>query len=151
MKPIQPIEYSKFKIEVYSKDGQHICDAMINKYNIFYCPALLAGHQYDLIFSYDDIFLLALEFTSDNAGKVTYLSPAHILIVNEISKHSLKVGADLASKVKRSIEFGVPLSDWEKRLLENINISGQYLKSTCNRPHKVIKFKAGNELASKVK
>jgi hypothetical protein len=151
MNPINKIDYSKFKVQIYSPDGEFICDAMINKYNAFYCPELIAGQPYDIIFSYDDIFLMAIAFNSENTGKVSYLSPAHILIVNEISKHQPKAGSDLATKVKRREEYKVPLQQWEKWLLENIDISGQYLKTTCHDSGSIIKYKAGNDLASKVK
>ena len=79
MIPTNPIDYTKFKIEVYSPDGTFIKEAQKNSANIFYRPGLTTGQEYIIVFSYDNILLLISDFTCNTSGKVVYLSPAHFV------------------------------------------------------------------------
>lgn len=145
------IDYSKFLIEIYTYSGEKPKNARINQNNDFYASGLVPGIEYNVLFTYDDIYLLCAAFTCDSSGKVIYLSPSHFAIVNEISKHSYKAGADLANKVKRLRNVDVPLSRWEKLIVTNFNQSFHDVYKACIKNVKPIRFKAGADLAGKVK
>lgn len=148
MKTIDKIDFSKFRVDVYNPDGTYVCSAKTNSNFDFYCSDLIAGQSYDLIFSYDEIFLLAIEFKSELAGRVTYIDPPHILIVNQISNKPINIGKQFDEMVKRRIEYEIPIMGWEKRLLQNQLATGNFANTLCNYPFKVNKYKAGNDFAS---
>ena len=145
------IDYSKFLIEIYTYSGEKLKDARINQKNDFFGDGLVPGTEYNILFTYEDIFLFWAAFICDNTGKVVYLCPAHFMIVNEISKHSLKAGSDLANKVKSLRIKDIPLSRWEKIIVDHYNQSHHDTMRDCIKNIKPLKFKAGSDLASKVK
>ena len=151
MNPTNIIDYSKFKIEVYSPDGEFIGDAKINKENIFYYPNLLTGQEYNIVFSYKGFFLLTLAFTSQSNGKVSYLNPAHVIFNNEVLKSSQRFLNALNETLKFNDFIDKNLQYWEKILMENAVMTKRYHKEIKIPAKRVIKFKAGNELATKVK
>jgi hypothetical protein len=151
MLPDGKIDYSKFLIEIYTYSGDKLKNARINQNNDFFGDGLVSGTIYNILFTYDDIYLLCAEFMCDSTGKVIYLSPSHFMIVNEISKHSCKAGADLSNKVKRLRINDIPPTRWEKLLVANYNQTHHDVAKACIKNIKPIKFKAGSDLASKVK
>ena len=151
MLPGDKIDYSKFLIEIYTYSGEKLKNARINQNNDFFGDGLVPDVEYNILFTYDDIYLLCIAFKCDSTGKVIYLSPSHFMIVNEISKHSYKAGADLANKIKRLRNINVPLSRWEKIIVSNFNRTYHDVIKACIKNVKPVRFKAGNELASKVK
>ena len=151
MLPTNIIDYSKFKIEVYSPDGQFIKDVPKNSINIFYCAGLIPGQEYTVLFIYDNILVLCVSFTSNNNGKVVYLDPSHFLYNNEISYLSFNANSDLAKKVKDLALLKETYQLWEKMVTDNAIIKNRSHKEIKIPAKRVIKFKAGNELATKVK
>jgi len=151
MATIQQIDYSKFKCEVYSPDGTFISEARKNSANNFYCHGLVPGQKYDLVFSYDGILIVILTFMSEEAGKVVYLSPAHILFNKGIEAPSSALLEIIKDKISKRDECKVPLLGWERKTLSIITESGKGNKSIHITEKKVHKFKAGAELAKAVK
>jgi hypothetical protein len=151
MEPTGKIDYSKFLIEIYTYSGEKLKKASINQNNDFYSSGLVPGMEYNIVFSYDNIFLLCAAFKCDTEGKVVYFCPAHFVYNNEVSMLSAKAGADLSNKVKRSAAVNVPLTLWQKKLIANFFDSHHEATKTCINNVKHIKFKAGSDLASKVK
>ncbi len=151
MQPINPIDYKNFNIEVFSPDGIFIKEGKINSAGVFYCPGLTPGQKYMVVFSYDNILLLIADFMCDNSGKVVYLSPGHFVFNNSISTIPPKAGNELATKIKRREEFKVPFQLWEKKIIENVSLSGNIKERICPNAHRLVRFKAGAELAKSVK
>ena len=151
MKPIPPIEYKNFLIEVFSPDGTFIKNAEINTVGVFYCPGLTPGQQYLIVVSYDGILLLLADFITDAVGQVVYLSPGHFVFNNGISFETPKAGNELATKIKRREEFKVPYQQWEKKILENYINAHHGETSMCGMNHRHPRFKAGAQLAKSVK
>ena len=151
MKPINPIDYKNFLIQVFSPDGKFIKNAQINSEGVFYCPGLTPGQLYLVVFSYDDILLLLADFTCTEAGKVVYLSPPHFVYNNDISLIPPKAGNELATKIKRREEFKVSFQQWEKHIIENFIIAHRGETSMCGMNYRHPRFKAGAALAKSVK
>jgi len=151
MKPINPIEYKNFLIQVFSPDGKFIKNAQINSEGVFYCPGLTPGQLYMVVFSYDDILLLLADFTCTETGKVVYLSPGHFVFNNGISTIPPKAGNELATKIKRREEFKVPFQQWEKKIIEYHISTYRGVTSMCGMNARHPRFKAGAALAKAVK
>ena len=145
------INYSKFKIEVFSSAGELIKEACFNSIHNFYCNGLTPGQKYSVVFSYDDILLLIADFYCDISGKVVYLSPAHFVFNNSFSLKPFKAGSELTTKIKRREECKVPFQLWEKRIIENYISSNRGEVSMCCMKRLVPRFKAGAALAKSVK
>lgn len=151
MNPLYQIDYSKFKIEVFTPEGQYIQDASINSRNTFYCQGLTPGQEYTLLFTYNNILILSAAFTCNNKGKVVYLNPAHFLYNNEVSYLAPNADSNLSNKLKTLAIMDKPYQLWEKMVLENADMIQHKHKEIKIPAKRVVKFKAGNELASKVK
>jgi len=147
----QTIDYSKFKIEVFTPDGELIKEAMINNAHDFYCAGLTPGQEYIIAFSYDDILLLCASFVCNTSGKVIYLNPAHFIFNNGVDMLSAKAGAELAKIVKRREEYKVLFQQWEKQLIENVLATNSKVVNVFSNPHFTVQYKAGYELAKIVK
>ncbi len=148
---MQQIDYSKFKCEIYAPDGIFIGEARMNSANIFYYHGLIPGQKYDLIFSYDGILIVILTFMSEEAGKVVYLSPAHILFNKGIEAPTPALLDVIKDKISKRDEYKVPLLGWERKTLSVVIESGKGKQPTQATEKKVHKFKAGAELAKAVK
>lgn len=151
MNPLFQIDFSKFKIEVYTPEGQYIKDADINSRYSFYCQGLTPGQEYTVIFIYDDILILAAAFICNYKGKVIYLSPAHFLYNNEVSYLEPDPVSALSNRLKTLAVLNKPYQLWEKMLIENSGMLNHKHHVIKIPPKRVVKFKAGNELATKVK
>jgi len=151
MPPTPTIDYSKFKIEVFSPDGISIKEAMISAAHNFYCSGLTPGQEYLIAFSYDEILLLCASFTCDSSGRVIYLSPANFLFNNALGSISMKAGAELAKIVKRREDYKISFQSWEKQLIENILSVNAKVGNLFSNPHGIPCFEAGNETATKLK
>ena len=151
MSTIAPIDYSKFLIEVFAPDGTFIKNAEINQVKNFFVAGLTPGNEYVLAFSYEGILLMCANFKCDVTGKVTYLSPAHFIFNNEASHIPAKAGSDLATKVKKRARFNVPYQTWEKELIECIINGRSGANHIFTYDTNLPCFKAGNDLATKVK
>ena len=151
MKPINKIDYSKFKCEVFSPDGILLKEARINAQNDFYCSGLVPGQEYVLVFSYSDIMIECIEFICETVDRVVYISPAHIVSNKEVHEVPHTFINSIKNKVKRHDEFNVPHMRWAKKALDAFIESTHEGKAKCIPPKKVVKFKAGSDLASKVK
>ena len=151
MATLNPIHYNKFKVKVYSPDGELIKTALMNQNHDFFCEGLVPGQEYDIIFTYDNILLLCASFVCNTAGKVVYLNPAHFLLNNGVTASAVKVGSDLALKVNLREYYNVPYQLWEKDVISNALANQRVIDIPFRQHPKIIKFKAGSDLASKVK
>ena len=148
MATLIPIDYSKFKCEVYAPDGTFIGEARTNSANNFYFPGLVPGQKYDLVFSYDGILIVIITFMTKEAGNVVYLSPAHILFNKGIEVPSAALLEIIGDKIDKQDEYHVPLQSWAKKTLAVCNVSNH---GSCASKKVVQKFKAGAALAKAVK
>jgi hypothetical protein len=151
MKEYPTYDNSKVKIEVYSPSGELITVAMMNNQHDFYCPGLVPGQQYNLVFSYNDYFLMAVAFNCKESGKVVYLSPAHFLYNRTINKSASEFAKLIKSKYKIINPTAKPLMQWEKRLFEILAASGNRVQPQCLNNNSLNLYCAGNDLASKVR
>jgi hypothetical protein len=151
MATLNPIHYNKFKVKVYSPDGELIKTALMNQNHDFFCEGLVPGQVYDIIFTYDNILLLCASFVCNTMGKVVYLNPAHFLLNNQVTATGVKVGSDLALKANLREYFNVPYQLWEKNLISNALANQRIIDIPFHQKPKIIKYKAGSDLASKVK
>ncbi|MDD3875805.1 MAG: hypothetical protein PHT69_04235 [Bacteroidales bacterium] len=151
MNPLNRIDYNKFKIEVYTPDGQFVCNVPMNAEHVFYCSGLTPGQEYTLVFFYDNLIILCASFCTIEQSKVIYLNPQHFLYNNDVSDVTFKPDSDLAEKFRTSAYLESTYQLWEKMLIDNV-MNKKY--AACKKPpppRRYIKFKAGNELATKVK
>ena len=118
MGPYKKIDYSKFKCEVYSPEGMLLQEARINALNDFYCSWLVPGHDYYVVFSYDDIMIESLLFNCDDSGKVVFISPAHIIFNNGVYIPPRTFVNGVKGKVKRREEYNVPRMRWAKKAID---------------------------------
>ncbi len=145
------IDYTKFKVEVYSPDGTYITTARINSIYNFYCQGLVPGQNYSLVFSYDGYYLMTAAFTGQVSGKVVYLSPAHFIFNKGIENPCGSFENLVKDKYKFFSTQKQPLMLWQKKIFEILAASGHPVNTTCQTAKKVVKFKAGNDLAGKVR
>jgi len=145
------IDYSKFKVEIFSSNGVLIKVASINSNYNFYCSGLVPGTEYNIIFSYDGALLLCAAYTCEKAGKVVYLNPAHFLYNYSIVLPSDEFVNKINSYIEKRNSMNIPFQMWEKKVLENIASSCKGSPKVVIRPKKVVRFKAGNDLAGKVR
>lgn len=148
---MKKIDYSKFKCEVYAPDGMFIGEAQINCLNIFYCHGLVPGQSYDLVFSYDRILLVIIDFMSEEAGKVVYLSPAHIFFNKSIEAPSDTLIAQIKDKILKKYEYHVPMQGWARKIIASCIESSKGGSINHSNKLRTHKFKAGAELAKSVK
>jgi len=148
---METIDYTKFKIEIYSPAGELIKEALINSVNDFYCPSLVTGQRYYVVFSYDEYFIMSATFSCQVSGKVVYLSPAHF-VFNKGIEYPCNIFENLINeKYKFFNSPKQPFMLWQKKVYEILAASGHPVNSTCQTAKKVVRFKAGNDLAGKVK
>ncbi|MEI7595598.1 MAG: hypothetical protein WCK02_07620 [Bacteroidota bacterium] len=167
------IDYKKFKCEIYSPDGILLNTAQTNEKNEFYAPSLVTGQKYYLVFSYDEILIECLVFTCENAGKVVYLSPAHIIYNQSAERPPITFIGSIKTKIKKRIDFNVPQMAWSKKALDAFihsthSVSSRnkhkskhaldaFIESTHEGAKKlicqndIIALKAGADLSNKVK
>ena len=145
------IDYTKFKIEIYSPAAALIKEASINSVHDFYCTGLVPGQKYSLVFSYDGYYLMTAAFNCQVAGKVVYLSPAHFVFNKGIENPCGSFENLIKDKYKFFNSQKQPLMLWQKKIYEILAASGHLVNTTCQTAKKVVKFKAGNDLAGKVR
>ena len=146
-----PIDYSKFKAEIYTPEGAFLKEVAINSNYTFYTRGLVPGQDYTVIFIYDTILLLTFTFNSTANTKVIYLSPAHFIQNCDVSTLTAVAGTDLFDRLQGLARLDDIYQMWEKILLSDFYKAGQAGKHPPPPRRRVIKFKAGNELASKIK
>ena len=151
MKPIEKIDNSKFKCEVYAPDGTYIGEARMNSAHNFYYPGLVPGQKYDLVFSYDGILIVVLTFMTEEAGEVVYLSPAHIVFNKGIEAPTAALIDRIKDKIIKRDQYHVPLQSWAKKTLAVFLESAHSACANQARQLSVQKFKAGAALAKAVK
>ncbi len=151
MKQYPNIDFGKFKIEIYSPSGEFIKVAYINSNNDFYCPDLVPGQQYNLVFSYNGYFLMAAAFVCKEQKKVVYLSPVHFLYNRNINKSGSAFAKLIKSKYNFCSNQVKPLMQWEKHIYEILANNGNRVQAPCLNSSDVFLYLAGNDLASKVR
>ena len=145
------IDYSKFKVEIFSSNGVLIKVASINSNYNFYCSGLVPGTEYNIIFSYDGALLLCASYKCDTAGKVVYLNPAHFLYNYSIETPADEFVNKISSYIEKRNSMNIPFQQWEKKTFEKIANSSKKQNSMRAATKKVVRFKAGNDLAGKVR
>lgn len=78
METSKKIDYTKFRCQVFSPDGAFVKEAVFNQKHEFYCPELVPGQKYFLVFTYDEMFVDCISFNCPDDGKVVYLSTSHL-------------------------------------------------------------------------
>ena len=151
MGPLNQIDFSKFKCEVFAPDGTFIGEARMNSANKFYFTGLVPGQKYDLVFSYDGIFIVVLSFMSEEAGKVGYLSPALILFNKGIEVPSKALLDIIRDKINKRDEYHVPLESWEKKTLAVFIESNHGNYSNKSGTNKVVKYKSNPQTGKPIK
>ncbi len=147
----QIFDYTKFACEVYTPEGQLLYKAMTNSLNQFYGDRLVPQQDYNVVFSYDDILIEFLLFNCPDPGKVVYLSPAHIISNKVASDPPQSFMIEIKSKTKRREQFNVPRMPWASFALDNYISGNPPDKATCLCPKNPKRYKAGADLAGKVK
>ena len=112
MNTTKKIDYSKFRCEIYSPEGVFIKEASFNQKNDFYCPELVPGQKYFLVFSYDEMFVDCFSFKCETAGKVVYLSTGHLFFNKDYEKIPKE------NRSKHFLRYDVP--GLKEVLLENV-------------------------------
>ncbi len=147
----EKFDYLKFKCDIYSVDGMLIRTVRVNSEHLFYGPDLVVNQDYYIIFSYDGILIHAILFTSSQAGKVVYLSPAQIIFKYELEDFPNNLMQVIKPMMKKHNDFHIPNMSWDATGMDQYKAKPQPKpkKSGCKkRPGK---FKAGNELSGQVK
>ncbi len=145
------IDEQYFKCEITSGDGTPIKEAQKNDANMFYCNNLIPGRDYSLIFTYDDILLDVIDFNCPDASKVVYLSPAHIISNKTVLKNSDTFNVLVRKLKKRQEYFQIPQSNWSSRTLEMFLSTNPPDKADYLCPNKPKRYRAGADLAGKIK
>ena len=149
---METIDYTKFKIEIYSPAGELIKEALTNSNNEFFCQGLVSGQRYYVVFSYDEYFIMSATFNCPVSGKVVYLSPSHFMFNKEIEYSCENFENLVKDKYKFFHHHEQPLMNWQKKIFEILANSGHPVNTSCNIAHKkVVCFKCGNDLAGKVR
>ncbi len=151
MNPLNRIDYSKFKIEVFTPDGHFVRSVPTNAEYVFYCSGLTPGQEYTLVFIYDNVIILCASFCTYEQSKVIYLNPQNFLYNNDVSNVTFKPDSALAERFRTCGYLENTYQLWEKMLIDSA-MNNKY--TSCKKPpppRRYIKFKAGNELATKVK
>lgn len=145
------IDYLKFRCDIYTADGKYISSARINKSSLFYCPSLVVGYDYYIVFSYDDILLQVFVFKSNKANKVFYISPSEIIFGHTPIDLPIEVLKAIEPLQKKSDDFQIPIMSWANIAYDTYSVSAndKDKKKKCKK--KKGSFKVGNELSGQVK
>ncbi len=147
----QTFYYDKFLCEVYTPDGEFLFKASVNSQNTFFADSLVPNQDYNIVFSYDNILIELLVFNCPDAGKVIYLSPAHIISNKSVSDPPPNFMIEIKSKTKRREIFNVPRMPWASATIESYIKNNPPDKASCLCPKNPKRFKAGADLAGKIK
>jgi hypothetical protein len=145
------IERRRFRIEVFSPQGELIKEALINDKHDFYCSGLVPGQKYFLVFTFDGALFSSLSFTCNNAGRVVYITPGQIIFNSDTDNASDKLTKRINDYIVKRNRLKIPLQLWEKKVLERIFMNSHEAAHICQSQKRIIHFKAGNELCTMVK
>jgi len=112
---------------------------------------LVPGQIYSVVFSYDGYFIMSTAFNCQASGKVVYLSPAHFVFNKGIDYPCSTFENLINEKYKFFNSPKQPFMLWQKKVYEILGASGHPVNSACQTAKKVVRFKAGNDLAGKVR
>jgi nucleoid DNA-binding protein len=145
------VDYSKFKVEIFSTTGTLIKAASINSNFNFFCSGLVPNTEYNIVFTYDGALLLCAAYTCENTGKVIYLNPAHFIYNNSMETPTDAFINKITAYIDKRDTMNIPFQQWEKITLVRIANTSNKHKSISASTKKVVRFKAGNDLAGKVR
>jgi len=145
------IDYSLFKCEVYNPDGSFLKDARFNAYHYFYCENLVPDSLYFLVFSYDDILIECMQFRCQQAGKVAYLYPLHVVFNNEVSNLPPRLLEALRTKIENRLKYDVPVMPWAKQTMQNYFAENPNYMCNKYTTSKILCYGAGLDITQKVK
>lgn len=145
------IKYELFRIRVYSPDGVYLKDTSINKQGLFYCPGLIPGHTYNLVFTYDKTLILCLSFTCSTRGRVILINPAHILYNCALVRPGYGFISVMLEIIKGGDEMEIVGLGFEKRILMILRNSGTVNVDEYFRRYGFYMFRAGEDLQSSFK
>lgn len=145
------IDYLKFRCDILSPDGKLIATARMNGAHLFYCPSLVAGQDYYVIFSYDGILLQVFLFHSNQAGKVEYFSPATIILNHTPIDLPYSILQAIKPLQQKCNDYQIPQMPWANKALDLCvqAARGSSSKFVCR--HKPTPFRPGNALSGQVK
>jgi hypothetical protein len=145
------IDYRLFMCEVFSPEGVLLMKAKMNENKQFYCPGLVPGQDYYLVFSYDEILLEVLLFNQDEPGRVVILSPGHMLLKREVLVPENPFLASIKKKADKRKSLNIPHMGWARDVIDLFMTSGNALKTKYLCPQQVIAFACGSELSKGIK
>lgn len=145
------IDYLKFRCDIFSPDGKYITRARINDAHLFYCPLMVVGQDYYIVFSYDDILLQVFLFNGNQAGKVMYISPANIIFSHTPIDLPYKLMQAIKPLQQKCNDYQIPQMPWANKALDLCvqAARGSSSKFVCR--HKPTPFRPGNALSGQVK
>jgi hypothetical protein len=121
---------SKILVEIFDSNGTKIKDAALNTANNFYAYGLIPGQAYYICFSYDGAYFASTYFVSTKVNGTVWLSPDHFVFNHKTHKPTATFVNSVKGKVKVRQAMGLPLTLWEKYLLDIIAREGKQL-SAC--------------------
>ena len=145
------IDYRLFMCEIFSPEGVLIGKAKMNDSKLFYYPGLVPGQDYYLVFSYEEILLEVILFNQDEAGRVVYLTPGHMLVKREVLVPDYMLNKPIQKKADKRKALGVPHMGWMKEIIDLYMTSGKAKKTKFLCPSEIIACKAGSELSKGIK
>jgi hypothetical protein len=140
------IDFSLFKCEILTPDGDFIKNAENNTFKMFYCDGLIPGQSYSIVFSYDGMFLECLLFNCPDSGKVVYLSPAHIIFNKSCKRPPGSFIEAVKFQVKKAEDNKIPSMGWADKTLTNYLDTNPPDKASLQCPKKPKRFKGGVSL-----
>lgn len=151
MEESNKFDYNNFQCEIFTPDGISIEKPLWNKKHNFYSDQLIVGLTYYIIFSYDDILLMAIKFRCKDQGKVINLSPSHIISQNELPELPLKIRELIKDKIYMAERYNILNQDWMNFAIDRVlhPMASKPKPKKCKK--KGSTFKGGNELSGQVK
>lgn len=151
MEESNKFDYNNFYCEILTPDGISVDKPLWNEKHSFYSDKLILGLTYYLIFTYEDIFLMAIKFRCTDPGKVIYLSPSHIIAQNELPQLPDNIAKLIEKKSTYAERLNIQNQEWMNIAMERVMhpMASKPKPKKCKKKGK--SFKAGNELSGQVK
>jgi len=145
------IDYAKFKCEVFNPDGSFLKLARFNFQHYFFCDDLVPESNYILAFSYDDILLECMLFRCQQAGKVVYLYPLHVVFNNEVANLPPRLLEALRAKIENRLKYDVPVMPWAKQTMQNYFAENPNYMCNKYTVSKIACYGVGGDITSRVR
>ncbi|OFY26499.1 MAG: hypothetical protein A2275_16485 [Bacteroidetes bacterium RIFOXYA12_FULL_35_11] len=150
MNTTKKIDYSKFRCEIYSPEGVFIKEASFNQKNDFYCPELVPGQKYFLVFSYDEMFVDCFSFKCETAGKVVYLSTGHLFFNKDYEKIPKELADIIKPKINKAKLYYWNRHKGPRKALDAFIASTHDRQKIAHRHEWPVAYKTGADLSTNV-